>query len=113
MKEMKREQLKELGLLDEQIGSIMALHGQKVNELNKSLATAEQERDQFKEQLDSNQTELDNLKKAAEGNKDLSTQLTDLQTKFDEAKTNSEKTIVGTTKGLCYQISAQRSTRTR
>lgn len=93
MKEMKREQLKDLGLSDEQIGSIMALHGQTVNELNKSLATAEQERDQFKEQLDSNQTELDNLKKAAEGNKDLSTQLADLQTKFDEAKTNSEKQL--------------------
>ncbi len=90
---MKREQLKELGLSDEQIGSIMALHGQTVNELNKSLATTEQERDQFKEQLDSNQTELDTLKKAAEGNEDLTTQLADLQTKFDEAKTNSEKQL--------------------
>ncbi|MGM0169839.1 hypothetical protein IGI39_004000 [Enterococcus sp. AZ135] len=90
---MKRDQLKELGLPDEQIGSIMALHGQTVNELNQSLATAEQERDQFKEQLDSNQSELDTLKKAAEGNEDLSQQLADLQTKFNEAKTNSEKQL--------------------
>lgn len=90
---MKREQLKELGLSDEQIGSIMALHGQTVNELNKGLATAEQERDQFKEQLDSNQSELDTLKKAAEGNEDLTQQLADLQTKFDEAKTNSENQL--------------------
>ncbi|MDT2438152.1 capsid protein, partial [Enterococcus avium] len=31
---MKREELKELGLTDEQIGSVMALHGVTVNELN-------------------------------------------------------------------------------
>ena len=90
MKEMKREQLKDLGLSDEQIGSIMALHGQTVNELNKSLATAEQERDQFKEQLDSNQTELDTLKESAKGNEDLTKQLTDLQEKFDTVKSESE-----------------------
>lgn len=90
MKEMKREQLKDLGLSDEQIGSIMALHGQTVNELNKGLATAEQERDQFKEQLDSNQTELDTLKESAKGNEDLTKQLTDLQEKFDTVKSESE-----------------------
>lgn len=87
---MKREQLKDLGLSDEQIGSIMALHGQTVNELNKGLATAEQERDQFKEQLDSNQTELDTLKESAKGNEDLTKQLTDLQEKFDTVKSESE-----------------------
>lgn len=59
---MKREQLRDLGLTDEQLGSVMALHGQTVNGLNTSLATAEQERDQFKEQLNTNQTELDGLK---------------------------------------------------
>lgn len=93
MKEMKREQLKELGLSDEQIGSVMGWHGQTVNELNKGLATAEQERDQFKEQLDSNQTELDTLKESAKGDKDLSQQLADLQSRFDDAKTNSEKQL--------------------
>lgn len=87
---MKREQLKDLGLLDEQIGSIMALHGQTVNELNKGLATAEQERDQFKEQLDLNQTELNSLKESAKGNEELSQQLADLQGKFDTVKSESE-----------------------
>lgn len=87
---MKREQLKELGLSDEQVGSIMALHGQAVNELNKGLATAEQERDQFKEQLDSNQTELDALKESAQGNEELTQKLADLQGKFDSVKSESE-----------------------
>lgn len=87
---MKREQLKDLGLSDEQIGSIMAIHGQTVNELNKGLATAEQERDQFKEQLDSNQTELNTLKESAKGNEELTQQLADLQGKFDAVKSESE-----------------------
>lgn len=104
MKEMKREQLKDLGLSDEQIGSIMALHGQTVNELNKSLATAEQERDQFKEQLDSNQTELDTLKKAAEGNEDLTKQLAELQSKFDESETASKTALAEKDKDFAIKL---------
>ncbi|MFV0557997.1 MAG: hypothetical protein ACK5MW_05100 [Enterococcus sp.] len=51
---MKREQLKELGLTDEQIGNVMGLHGQSISELNTRLATAESEHDSAKTQLDSN-----------------------------------------------------------
>ncbi|EOE6413466.1 phage scaffolding protein [Enterococcus hirae] len=90
---MKREQLKELGLSDEQIGSVMALHGATVNELNSNVAAAEQQANQYKEQLDANQTELDSLKKAAEGNEELTTQLSDLQEKYDQAKADSESKI--------------------
>ena len=104
MKDMKREQLKELGLSDEQIGSIMALHGQTVNELNKSVATAEQERDQFKEQLTTNQTELDSLKESAKGNEELTQQLTDLQEKFDSAKTESETKLAEQQKDFAIKL---------
>ncbi|HCD7931632.1 TPA: phage scaffolding protein [Enterococcus faecium] len=90
---MKREQLKELGLSDEQIGSVMALHGAIVNELSSNVAAAEQQVNQYKEQLDANQTELDSLKKAAEGNEELTTQLSDLQEKYDQAKADSESKI--------------------
>ena len=48
---MKREQLKDLGLTDEQVNSVMGMHGQTVTELNKNLATAEQERDQGRHRL--------------------------------------------------------------
>ncbi|HGF7732427.1 TPA: phage scaffolding protein [Enterococcus faecium] len=90
---MKREQLKELGLSDEQIGSVMALHGATVNELSSNVAAAEQQVNQYKELLDANQTELDSLKKAAEGNEELTTQLSDLQEKYDQAKADSESKI--------------------
>ncbi|MFS7400689.1 phage scaffolding protein [Carnobacterium maltaromaticum] len=101
---MKREQLRDLGLTDEQLGSVMALHGQTVNGLNTSLATAEQERDQFKEQLNTNQTELDGLKELAKGNKEVTTQLTELQSKFDQVKTDSETKLAAQKKDFAIQL---------
>lgn len=101
---MKREQLKELGLTDEQINSVMGLHGQTVNELNSKVVKAEQERDQLKEQLNSNQTELDELKKSAKGNEELTQQLTDLQSKFDEAKQESEKKFADQQKDFAIKL---------
>ncbi|RXW99400.1 phage scaffolding protein [Enterococcus faecium] len=90
---MKREELKELGLTDEQIGSIMALHGVTVNELNSRVSTAEQQATQYQEQLEKNQNELNDFKANAKGNEDLTKQLEDLQSKFDEIKTSSEQQI--------------------
>lgn len=101
---MKREQLKELGLTDEQVNSVMGLHGQTVTELNKTLATAEQERDQFKEQLDSNQTELDALKDSVKGNEELTQQLADLQEKFDSIKTDSETKLAEQQKDFAIKL---------
>lgn len=101
---MKREHLKELGLTDEQVNSVMGLHGQTVTELNKTLATAEQERDQFKEQLDSNQTELDALKESAKGDEELTQQLADLQSKFDAVKSDSETKLAEQQKDFAIKL---------
>ena len=51
---MKKEDLIALGIDEEIAKSVMALHGKTVTQLNAQVATAEQERDQFKEQLNSN-----------------------------------------------------------
>lgn len=101
---MKRDQLKELGLTDEQVNSVMGLHGQMVNELNSKVTKAEQERDQFKEQLNSNQSELDALKKSAKGNEELTQQLADLQSKFDETKQESEKRLTEQQKDFAIKL---------
>ncbi|HFC9196359.1 phage scaffolding protein [Enterococcus lactis] len=101
---MKREQLKELGLTDEQVNSVMGMYGQTVTELNKNLATAEQERDQFKEQLDSNQTELDALKESAKGDEELTQQLADLQSKFDAVKSDSETKLAEQQKDFAIKL---------
>ncbi|HFQ3897050.1 TPA: phage scaffolding protein [Enterococcus faecium] len=101
---MKREELKELGLTDEQIGSIMALHGVTVNELNSRVSTAEQQAAQYQEQLEKNQNELNDFKANAKGNEDLTKQLEDLQSKFDEIKTSSEQQIADLKKSSAIDL---------
>ncbi|NTL52059.1 phage scaffolding protein [Enterococcus faecium] len=101
---MKREELKELGLTDEQIGSIMALHGVTVNELNSRVSTAEQQATQYQEQLDKNQKELNDFKANAKGNEDLTKQLEDLQSRFDEIKTSSEQQIADLKKSSAIDL---------
>lgn len=104
MNEMKREELKELGLTDEQIGSIMALHGVTVNELNSRVSTAEQQATQYQEQLEKNQNELNDFKANAKGNEDLTKQLEDLQSKFDETKSSSEQQIADLKKSSAIDL---------
>lgn len=101
---MKREELKELGLTDEQIGSIMALHGVTVNELNSRVSTAEQQATQYQEQLEKNQNELNDFKANTKGNEDLTKQLEDLQSKFDEIKTSSEQQIADLKKSSAIDL---------
>lgn len=101
---MKREQLKELGLTDEQIGSIMALHGVTVNELNSRVSTAEQQATQYQEQLEKNQNELNDFKANAKGNENLTKQLEDLQSRFDEIKTSSEQQIADLKKSSAIDL---------
>lgn len=90
---MKKEDLIALGVDEETAKSIMALHGKTVTQLNAQVATLEGERDTAQQQLASNQTELDALKESAKGNEALTTQLADLQAKFDDAQANSQNTI--------------------
>lgn len=104
MNEMKREELKGLGLTDEQIGSVMALHGVTVNELNSKVSTAEQQATQYQEQLEKNQNELNDFKANAKGNEDLTKQLEDLQSRFDEIKTSSEQQIADLKKSSAIDL---------
>ena len=104
MKKMKREQLRELGLTDEQVNSVVGLHGQTVTELNKNLAAAEQERDQLKEQLNSNQTELNALKEATKDNEELTRQFANLQSKFDKAKEDAEANLTEQQKDFAIKL---------
>lgn len=101
---MKREQLKELGLSDEAIESVMSLHGQTVSELNKNLTAVENERNQFKEQIETSQTELDALKEAAKGNEELTGQLEEYQKKLDEAEQASITALAEKDKDLAIKL---------
>ncbi|MFV0529487.1 MAG: phage scaffolding protein [Lachnospiraceae bacterium] len=59
---MKTETLKELGLTEDQIKSVMAENGKDIAAEKAKTTTAEGERDKYKEQLDTAQTSLDKFK---------------------------------------------------
>ncbi|MDN6108341.1 MAG: phage scaffolding protein [Lactobacillus sp.] len=101
---MKREELKELGLTDDQINSVMASHGNTVNELNSQVNTLTQQANEYKSQLDKNQSELDKFKEGAEGNDELKQQVTDLQSQLDQNKSDSEQQIAGIKKDSAIDL---------
>lgn len=109
MKEMKREELKELGLTDDQINSVMASHGNTVNELNSQVNTLTQQANEYKSQLDKNQSELDKFKEGAEGNDELKQQVTDLQSQLDQNKSDSEQQIADIKKDSAIDLALTQS----
>lgn len=90
---MKRESLQGLGLSDEQVDNVMAMHSSELNDIRSNLTAAEQERDSFKNQLESNQTELAKLKDSQKDNEELQSQLDDLQGKFDESSSKASNEL--------------------
>ena len=101
---MKREELKALGLEDEAIDKVMALHGKSVTELNTKVATAEQQATQYQEQLQANQDELDSLKEAAKGNDELTRSYEDLQAKFDASKSDADSKLSEAQKDFAIKL---------
>lgn len=97
---MKREELRKLGLTDEQIDSVMNIHGddmnaQKatINHLNEQISTLTTERDGLKTQVSDRDNDIAELKKSAGDNEALTKQLTDLQTRYDTETTDLKKRL--------------------
>lgn len=62
-----------------------------------------QQKEQLEEQLTSNQAELNTLKESAKDNTELTQQLTELQTKFDESEKNSIAAMADKDKSYAIQ----------
>ncbi|MFB5519688.1 phage scaffolding protein [Enterococcus casseliflavus] len=76
---MKREELKKLGLSDEQVDVVMAQHGQTVQSLNTQIATLQQSETELKNQVSKNAEDLKKLQKDNSDNEELKKQLKELQ----------------------------------
>ena len=85
---MKREDLKELGLNDDQISSVMASYGKSINDYKEQVASLTSERDSLKSQIGDRDDQLETLKKSAGQDNDLKQQIKDLQ---DANKANADK----------------------
>lgn len=85
---MNREQLKALGLTDEQIEAVMKEHGKTVNTTKEQLESLTEAKKKLEADIVDRDKQLATLKKAAEGNEELQKQIQTLQ---DENKTAKEK----------------------
>lgn len=101
---MKNEDLTALGIDEETAKKVMALHGTVTTGLHGKLIAMTAERDGLKEQVTTNQTELDALKESAKGNEELTAKLADLQAKLDQSKTESETKLATQQKDFAIQL---------
>ncbi len=74
-----REFLKDHGLSDEQVTSVMTEHGKTVSSLKNDVQSLTSERDSLKEQVTDRDKQLDNLKKSAGDSEELQNQIKQLQ----------------------------------
>lgn len=88
---MKREELKALGLTDEQVEAVMASHGTTVQTLNAKVSATETERDELKKQVKERDKDIETLETANKDNEKLSETLRDLQEKYKVAQEESDK----------------------
>lgn len=76
---MKREELKELGLNDDQIAAVMTSYGKEVNPLKEQVDSLTSERDNLKQQVSDRDGQLDDLRKNAGKNEELEATIKQLQ----------------------------------
>ena len=101
---MNTETLQGIGLNDEQIRSVMAEYGKEINPLKQAQASAEQERDSLKSQLEDVNGQLSEAQKNSKKGSELQDQLKDLQKQFDDSKAKAEEQLQATKKD--YEIAA-------
>ncbi|GAX06816.1 phage minor capsid protein [Secundilactobacillus pentosiphilus] len=95
---MKRSELTDLGLNDEQVEGVMKLNNADISPLKSQLTSAEQERDSANSQLTEHEKQLTALKKSAGDNDELKDQISQLQKENKESKTKFEAELAQTQK---------------
>jgi chromosome segregation ATPase len=80
---MKRKQLEELGLTDDQIEAVMKANGDDVKASLEQVDTLTAERDALKEQIKTRDTDIKELTKGAKDNEELSGKFKSLQEKYE------------------------------
>src|SRR5690554_1450014 len=90
---MTREELKALGLTDEQIEKVMASHGKALNEYKEKaekVDTLESQIEDYKGQLSERDEQLEDLAKKAKDNEELAAEIEQLKEINETTKTEYE-----------------------
>lgn len=85
---MKRDNLKELGLTDEQINKVMDLNGSDIEKAKSNFNEITEENKSLKSQMEERNKDLKKLQSQLKDNEDLSGQLKELQGKYKEDTNN-------------------------
>ena len=93
---MKREELRALGLTDEQIEKVMAEHGKSLTEVNAKLSAAEESKKALETQLAARDKDIKELKKGSEDNAELTKKYEELESKYKQEKADYEQQIKDT-----------------
>lgn len=90
---MNREELKALGLTDEQVNAVMASHGKVINTTKEQLDTVTTERDNLKEQIVERDTQLEELGKKVKNNEELTKEIDRLKEDNQKSKEQYESNL--------------------
>ena len=97
---MKREDLKELGLNDDQIAAVMIAYGKEVNPLKEQVDSLTSERDSLKQQVSDRDGQLDDLRKNAGKNEELEATIKQLQDDNKAAAAKYQNDLAAKEKGF-------------
>ena len=97
---MKREELKELGLNDDQIAAVMTSYGKEVNPLKEQVDSLTSERDSLKQQVSDRDGQLDDLRKNAGKNEELEATIKQLQEDNKAAAAKYQNDLAAKEKGF-------------
>ena len=92
------EELQGLGLTEEQVKEVFALHGKDLNAIKSDLETATQERDSLKNQLQNTEAQLETLKTDANTSSEQKEALAKLQAEYDKYKADAAAELAKTNK---------------
>lgn len=97
---MKREELKTMGLTDDQIESVMMAYGKELNPLKEQINSLTSERDSLQQQVVDRDSQLDDLHKNAGENDDLKATIKRLQDDNKAAEAKYKNDLAAKEKGF-------------
>ncbi|GAB3801614.1 phage scaffolding protein [Virgibacillus kimchii] len=112
---MNREELKALGLTDEQIETVMKEHGKSIKDTKEKadkVEGLESQINDYKQQLEDRDKQLNELSEKAKGNEELTKQIDELKAQNETAKTEYEQKLEAQQKDFAIE-SALRDAKAR
>lgn len=104
---MTKDELKALGLTDEQVDAVFAAHGKALNATKAELEQVKQEKDSLTSQLDQQTKAVEELKAASTTDANTKAELEKLQADFESYKTTASEELAATKKASAIALAVR------